>query len=91
MGLRIEIYSNFKRVNSLNVTLNLSNNSYKLFSKSNAIPTYTNVNSNHPASIVKQITGGINIRINRLSSSKNIFNNNKDSNNEVLYDCGCKD
>ena len=31
-----------------------------------------NVSSNHPLSIVKQIPNAINIRINRLSSSKNI-------------------
>ena len=84
MGLRIEISSNLKIVNLLDVSLNISNNSYKPFSKSNAIPTY-NVNSTHPASLVKQIPEAINIRINRYNSSKNIFNNNKDSNKEALY------
>ena len=53
MGLKIEISSNFKIVNFLDVTLNLNDNSYKPFSKTNAIPTYINVSSNHPASIVK--------------------------------------
>ena len=53
MRLSIEISSNLKIVSFLDVTLNLSNNSYKPFSKSNAIPTYINVNSNHPTSIVK--------------------------------------
>ena len=72
MGLRIEISSNLKTVNFLDVTLNLSNNSYKPFSKYNAIPTYIKVNSTHLTSIVKQIPDAINIRINRLSSSKNI-------------------
>ena len=41
--------------------------------------TKLNVKSNHPASIVKQIPNVINIRINRLSPSINIFNNNNDS------------
>ena len=53
MGLKIEISSNLKIVNFLDVTLNLSINSYKPFIKSNAIPTYINVSSNLPESIVK--------------------------------------
>ena len=66
MGLNIEISFNLKLVIFLDVTLNLSNNNYKPFSKSNAIPTYINVISNHPASIVKQIPNTINIIFNRL-------------------------
>ena len=77
MGLQTEINSNLKIVNFLDVTLNLSNNSYKPFSKSNGIPRYIHVNSNHPASIVKKIPDAINIRINRLLSSRHILNNNK--------------
>ena len=61
---------------------------YKPFSKTNAIPTCTNVN--HPASIVKQILNAINIRINRLSSSKNIFNDHKEFYNEALHNSGYK-
>ena len=75
--------SDLKIVHFLDVTYSQSNNSYKSFSKSNVIPSYINVNPNpNPAaSIVKQILDAINIRINRLSSSKNIFHNNnkKDS------------
>ena len=69
-GLKTEINSNLKLVNFLDVTLNLSNNPYKPFSKSNAILTCINVISNYPASIVTQIPNAINIRINRLSSFK---------------------
>ena len=85
MGLKIEIGSNWKIVHFLNVTLNLNDNSYKPFRKTNAILTYINVNSNHPASIVKQILNAINIRINRLASSKNIINNHKEFYNEALH------
>ena len=90
MGLKIEISSNLKIVNFLEVTFNLSNNSYKPFSKSNALPTYINVSSNHPSSIVKQIPNAINIRINTLSASKNIFNNHKEFYNEASYNRGYK-
>ena len=39
MGLKIEINSNLKIVNFLDVTPNLSTNSCKPFIKANAIPT----------------------------------------------------
>ena len=39
MGLKIEFSSYLKIVNFLDVILNLSTNSYKPFSKANAIPT----------------------------------------------------
>ena len=79
-----------KIVNFLDVTLNLNNNSYKPFSKTNAIPTYIHISSNHPASIVKQILNEINIRIKRLSFSKNIFNNQKHLYNETIQNGGYK-
>ena len=37
MGLKIEISSNLEIVDVLDITLNLNKNSYKPFSKSNAI------------------------------------------------------
>ena len=89
MGLKIEISSNLKIVNFSDVTVNLNENSYKLFSKTNVIPTCINVSSNHPESIVKQIPNAINIRINRLSS-ENIFNNHKEFYNEALHNSGYK-
>ena len=74
MGLKIEISSNLEIVNFLAVTLNLNDNSYKPFNKTNTILTYINVSSNHSTPIIKQVPNVINIKINRLSSSKNIYN-----------------
>ena len=88
MRLRMEIISNLKILVFLVVTLNLSDYSYKPFNKFNAIPTYININSNQPASIVEQFPDVIIIRINRLSSIK--IYNNKDSFNEALYNSGYK-
>ena len=76
-----------KIVNFFDITLNLNDNSYKSLSKTNAILTYINVSF---ASIVKWIPNTINNRINMLSSSKNIFNNHKESYNEALYNSGYK-
>ena len=78
MWLKIEISSNLKIIHFLDVTLNLTNNTYKQVSKANTTSIYINVNSNHPESLVNQIPNAISIRINRLSSSKNIFNNDKE-------------
>ena len=53
LSLRMEIGSNFKIVDFLAVTLNLDNGTFKPFSKSNSTPTYINIDSNHPRSILK--------------------------------------
>ena len=53
-------------------TLN-NNNTFKTFSKNNHPPTYMNVNSNQPRSIINQIPIAVNSRINRLLSNKKIF------------------
>ena len=59
MALKIEISSNLKIVIFLDVALHLNDNSYKPFSKANTIPTYINVSSNPPKSIVNQIPNAI--------------------------------
>ena len=73
LGFRIEISSNIKIVNFLDVTLDLSNNSYKPFIKTYQNPTYFNVNSNHPKNIIKQIPKAVNLRIGKLSANEKIF------------------
>ena len=90
LGLKIEITSNLKIVNFLDVTLDISNNKFKPFHKENQTPTYINVNSNHPRSIIKQIPKSVNTRINRLSSDKKIFSENIKMYNEALENSGHK-
>ena len=48
LGLKITIQSNVKVADFLDVTLNLSNGKYYLFSKPNNEPVYINAKSNHP-------------------------------------------
>ena len=55
LGFKIEVSSNNKIVNFLDVTLNLSNNTYKPFLKTDQYTFYINVNSNNPKTIIKQI------------------------------------
>ena len=73
LEFKIKISSNIKATNFLDVTLNLSDNSYRPFLKTDQYPSYINVNSNHPNSIIKQVPKAVNTRISRLSSNKKIF------------------
>ena len=76
LEFKTEISTNIKIANYLDVTLDLSNNSYRPFLKTNQCPSYINVNSNHPSSIIKQVPKAVNTRIKRLSSNKNVFHEN---------------
>ena len=90
-GFKIEISSNIKIVNFLDVTLDLSSNSYKPFIKSNQNPTYINVNSNHPKNIIKQIPKAVNLRIGKLSANEKIFKESCKKYIDALKNCGFKE
>ena len=57
----------------MDMTLNLSNNTYKPFFKTDQYPSYINVNSNHPKAIIKQVPKAVKMRIRRLSANEKIF------------------
>ena len=73
LGLAITIECNLKTVNFLNITFDLQNNVYKPYRNANDKPTYMNKNSNHPPSMLKQLTKSIEWRLSETSSSKDIF------------------
>ena len=73
LGLKITAEVNYKTVNFLDVTLNLTNESYKPYRKPNNDPLYIHKESNHPPSITKQLPAAINRRIASLSSDKQTF------------------
>ena len=91
MGFKIEISSNIKIVNFLDVTLDLSNNSYKPFIKPNQNPSYINVNSNHPKNIIKQIPKAVNLRIGKLSANEKIFKESSKRYIDALKNSGFKE
>lgn len=74
---RLSISSNFKIINLLDITLNLSINTFKPYHKDNDTPIYINVNSNQPHQIIRQIPTTVNTKINKLSSNKNFFDEHK--------------
>ena len=74
IGFNIDIETNLKIVDFLDITFNLENNTYKPFKKPNDTLLYINVNSNHPPQIIKQLPKTINNRLSKNSSNKEVFN-----------------
>ena len=91
IGFQIDIDINLKIVNFLDVTFNLSENSYKPYKKPNDSLLYINTESNHPPEIIKQIPISINKRLNQNSSSEKIFNESKKEYEDALKQSGYKD
>ena len=77
LGLQIEIASKLKIVDFLDYALNLNNDTFKPFSKSNFSQTYMNTDSNQPRSLLKLSPNAVNRRINRLSSCKKFSKRSK--------------
>ena len=74
IGFKVEIASNIKSANYLDVTFNLADGTYRPFSKNTRDPIYINVDSNHPRHIIKQVPNSVNMRINSISANRKTFN-----------------
>ena len=68
-GLRITSLANVKKVNFLDINMDLERNIYKPYMKPNDSPVYVHVESNHPRSIIKNIPLSVNKRLNLISRS----------------------
>ena len=91
LGFKIEISSNNKIVNFLDVTLNLSDNTYKPFIKMDQSHSYININSNHPKTIIKQVPKGVNLRKRNLSANEEIFRKGSKMYIDALKSSGYKE
>ena len=91
LGFKIEVSSNNKIVNFLDVTLNLSDNTYKPFLKTDQYPSYINFNSNHPKNIIKQVPRAVKWRIKNLSASEKIFQESSKIYKEALKNSGFRE
>ena len=72
--LKLIIKCNLKIVDFLDVTLNLTDSTYKPYHKPNDEICYIHKESNHPPSITKQLPISIKARLSKISSKKKVFN-----------------
>ena len=89
-GFHLDIQTNLKIVNFLDITFNLSNNTYKPYKKPNDKLQYIHTSSNHPPQIIKQLPQSISKRLSTNSSSNEIFNESKYEYEEALQQSGYK-
>ena len=77
-GLQIIIKHNLKIVHYLDVTLNLNDGTYHLFSKPYEETTYIHVKSDYLPQIIKKIPRSVDKRLSCPSSTKEVFENSED-------------
>ena len=90
VGFKIEIKTNFKIVDFLDVTLNLSNRTYSPYKKSNDQLLYVHTSSNHPPQIINMLPKSINERLSKNFSNPEIFDKAKIDYEKALKDSGYK-
>ena len=79
-----------KIVNSLDVTLNLNDGTYRPYHKPNDEIMYIRSESNHPPTIIKQLPSAIESRLRNISSPKDIFNESAKVYQDELTKSGVK-
>ena len=90
VGLKIEIKTNLKIVDFLDVTLNLSNGTYSPYNKPNDQLLYVHTSSNHPPQIINMLPKSFNERLSRNSSDPEIFDKAKIDYEKALKNSGYK-
>ena len=88
LSLKIEIKTNLKIVDFLDVTFNLTNGMYYPFKKPNNTPTYINTKSNNPPTIITNLPASIGHRISDLSQNEEVFSKTKPYYQEALKSSG---
>ena len=86
--LKVTIECNITSTEFLDAYFDLKNNTFKPFTKPNTDILYINTKSNHPINIKKEIPKMVCDRICKLSSSKEIFDNEKIPFKEALKSAG---
>ena len=86
--LKITFEANLTVVDFLDVTLSLTDGSYRPYRKDDLIPLYIHHDSNHPPHVKKQMVKMIGRRISDLSSNENIINQSAPIYNQALKNSG---
>ena len=84
IGIKIELENSAYDINQLDVNLSLRNGTFYPNRKTKKEIKYTDVNSNHPQTIIRQIPSMIEKRNNKYSSKKELFDSPKHIYNEAL-------
>ena len=87
-SLRITVEANKKVVNFLDVTLDLTTEKYKPYSKPATTPLYVHSKSNHTPCIIKNIPEAINKRLSEISSDEEAFKEAAPPYQEALQESG---
>ena len=87
-GLKITAETGMKTTDYLDVTLDLSDGSYKPFRKDEQIPLYVNRRSNHPPAVTKNLPSMIERRVSNRCSTKQIFETHKRDYEQALKNSG---
>ena len=88
VGFKIEIQTNLKIVDLLDVTFNLENGTYCPYKKPNDPLLHNNTSSNHLPQVIKQLPTLINTRLNKNSTCKQVFEESKLEYESALKNCG---
>ena len=87
-GFEITIKVGIQEVNFLDVNLNLKTGIHKPFIKDNDLPKYINTSSNHPKNIINGIPKIVNDRLCKLSSNREVFEEQKTVYQKQLKESG---
>ena len=90
-GFAIDVETNLKIVEFLNITFNLNNGTYRPYKKPNDLLSYINKSSNHPPQIINPLPKTINKHLCRNSSNEEVFNSSKYQYEKALRDSGYTD
>ena len=86
--LNLEIKSNLKIADDLDIRFDLTTRLFKPYSKTSNVPRYVDAKSNHPPSIQKEIPKSISKRITSNSCNEQVFNAAALFYNDILDKCG---
>ena len=77
LNLKITVETTLTKVNFLDVTFDILENTYEPFRKPNDKPLYIHRESNHPPHIMKNIPISVNKRLTNISSNEILFDKHK--------------
>ena len=91
IGFAIDVETNFKIVDFLDIKFNINNGTYRPYKTPNDLLSYINKSSNHPQQIINQLSKTINERLSRNSSNEKVFNSSKHQLGKALRHSGYTD